>query len=236
MNNQLEFFEKGNEVKVSKKANDIYISNDENHIEILDLLNSDGFILTEKDDVLIDLKHFKSKYPSEYNKINIVDLKRINGNNYIELEKYYHVFPNQFKNGGVVNKNKFFIVMNEFKNGKLYTSYGTKVTDRKQALAIALSEASSNKKGRYMTVKNTNNLPDILKQNRQGKKSDNLLGDGGKIGFKKLSNIVAERYENKKVEPKYQLQYGKVYDKEEAKEVGDKVAGSIYKKQNMMDI
>lgn len=42
-------------------------------------------------------------------------------------------------------KEKIAFVMGEFKDGKLKTSYGEKVTDRKQAIAIALSEAGVEK-------------------------------------------------------------------------------------------
>jgi len=51
---------------------------------------------------------------------------------------------------------------------------------------------------------------------------------GGKIGFKGLSDKVAKYYTNKKVPSKYQNLYGKTYDKQEAKEVGDKVAAKVY--------
>ena len=54
---------------------------------------------------------------------------------------------------------------------------------------------------------------------------------GGKIGFEGLANKVAKRYVRKKVAKKYQAEYGKTYDAKEAKEVGNKVAGKVYKQQ-----
>jgi len=54
---------------------------------------------------------------------------------------------------------------------------------------------------------------------------------GGGIGFKGLSEKVAQRYEGKKVPPKYQGEYGKRYSESEAKEVGDKVASKVYREQ-----
>ena len=53
-----------------------------------------------------------------------------------------------FKNGGQTpaQQEKIAKVMGEFKRGELNTSYGTKVTDDKQAIAIALSEAGVEKK------------------------------------------------------------------------------------------
>jgi hypothetical protein len=52
-----------------------------------------------------------------------------------------------------------------------------------------------------------------------------MFSNGG--GFERLSNSVAERYEGNAVAPKYQRMYGKTYSKEEAMEVGDKVAGKM---------
>lgn len=57
------------------------------------------------------------------------------------------------------------------------------------------------------------------------------FAEGGKIGFEGLSNKVAKNYEGKKVAPKYQDEYGKTYDKKEAKEVGKKVASKVYRQQ-----
>jgi hypothetical protein len=50
---------------------------------------------------------------------------------------------------------------------------------------------------------------------------------GGKTTFKEKSSAIAKKFEGKKVEPKYQKEYGKTYDKAEAKEVGNKIAGSM---------
>lgn len=49
---------------------------------------------------------------------------------------------------------------------------------------------------------------------------------GGKVSFAEKSKAIAKKFEGKRVEPKYQKEYGKVYDKDEAKEVGNKIAGS----------
>ena len=43
-------------------------------------------------------------------------------------------------------KNKIEKVMKEFKKGELKTTFGTPVVDKKQALAIALSEGKKKKK------------------------------------------------------------------------------------------
>jgi len=57
------------------------------------------------------------------------------------------------------------------------------------------------------------------------------MAKGGSIGFEGLSKKVAARYEGKNVKAKFQKQYGKTYDKAEAKEVGDKVAAKVYRMQ-----
>ena len=46
----------------------------------------------------------------------------------------------------VRGKDKIRKVMGEFKSGELKSSSGTKVTNRKQAIAIAMSEAGMSKK------------------------------------------------------------------------------------------
>ena len=54
---------------------------------------------------------------------------------------------------------------------------------------------------------------------------------GGSIGFKGLSNKVASNYEGKKVPQRFQSIYGKTYSQSEAQEVGNKVAGKVYREQ-----
>jgi 8-oxo-dGTP pyrophosphatase MutT (NUDIX family) len=68
-----------------------------------------------------------------------------------ENDKYYtHLaeMERKFDGGGQTpaQQEKIAKVMGEFKRGELNTSYGTKVTDDKQAIAIALSEAGVSKK------------------------------------------------------------------------------------------
>ncbi len=60
---------------------------------------------------------------------------------------------------------------------------------------------------------------------------DKKYAKGGKIGFEGLAKKVAKRYVGKKVSKEYQAEYGKTYDAKEAKEVGNKVAGKVYKQQ-----
>lgn len=57
------------------------------------------------------------------------------------------------------------------------------------------------------------------------------FGKGGHIGFDKLSQKVAKNYEGKAVDKEYQKEYGKRYDADEAREVGDKVAAKVYRLQ-----
>lgn len=54
-----------------------------------------------------------------------------------------------------------------------------------------------------------------------------IMLSGGKTTFKQKATAIAKNFEGKKVEPKYQKEYGKTYDKAEAKEVGNKIAGSM---------
>jgi hypothetical protein len=64
--------------------------------------------------------------------------------------------------------------------------------------------------------------------NRTGYKGKRKFEGGGGISdFERLSKVVAKNYEGKRVKPKYQKEYGKVYSKDEAKEVGTRVAGKM---------
>lgn len=47
------------------------------------------------------------------------------------------------------NKAKIPVVINEFKEGTLHSSSGELVTDKDQAMAIAMSEAGMSKKSRH---------------------------------------------------------------------------------------
>lgn len=60
---------------------------------------------------------------------------------------------------------------------------------------------------------------------------DEFFEKGGRLGFEGLAKKVAKRYEGKAVKPKYQEEYGKTYSKEEALEVGRKVAAKVYGQQ-----
>ncbi len=55
----------------------------------------------------------------------------------------------------------------------------------------------------------------------------------GGVTFDEKSTSIAKKFVGKDVEPKYQKEYGKVYSKSEAKEVGDKIAGSMVAKDKM---
>ena len=55
---------------------------------------------------------------------------------------------------------------------------------------------------------------------------NNKFSGGGKVSFSEKSKAIAKNFEGKRVEPKYQKEYGKTYDAKEAKEVGDKIAGA----------
>jgi DNA repair protein RadC len=57
------------------------------------------------------------------------------------------------------------------------------------------------------------------------------MAKGGRMGFKALSEKVASNYEGKSVPDKYRSEYGSSYNKEEAKEVGNKVAAKVYRLQ-----
>ena len=94
--------------------------------------------------------------------------------------KYLNENRDKFNSGGQTDaqKEKISYVMDEFKSGDLKTSYGTKVTDNKQAIAIALSEAGVDKKedGGIIEVDvffDTNGLPKAIWKKGMSRPSGN---------------------------------------------------------------
>lgn len=74
---------------------------------------------------------------------------------------------------------------------------------------------------------NPKNQKDFEKAFSELKKQNKIsYKGGGKVTFSEKAKAIAKNFEGKRVEPKYQKEYGKVYDKTEAKEVGNKIAGS----------
>lgn len=77
-----------------------------------------------------------------YDKYESISIISING-----VSHRYEKGGDVYKEGGKVQPKKVEKVLHEYKKGKLKTSAGKKVTNRKQSVAIALSEAGlSNKK------------------------------------------------------------------------------------------
>jgi len=109
--------------------------------DVLDSYNDLDIYFDDLDSVYFCIESIKKNNDNLYRKINITDVKNINNKRYLELDTF-----SKMAYGGSVDNDKIRKVMHEFKVGKLYSSSGDKVTDRKQAIAIALSEARRNKK------------------------------------------------------------------------------------------
>lgn len=65
-----------------------------------------------------------------------------------------------------------------------------------------------------------------------GRYKQDKFAEGGKVSrFDKLASKVAKQYEGKSVPSKYAEEYGKTYDANEAREVGNKVAAKVARKK-----
>ena len=100
---------------------------------------SDNLTAKQVIDELNTILHYEMQDSDEEEVSNIKDA--INGFKMIG----YRVAKKMGKGGMTKKRKKVRKVMHEFKEGKL-TSHGREVTDRKQAVAIALSEAGLSKK------------------------------------------------------------------------------------------
>lgn len=123
-----------------------------------------------------------------------------------ENDKYYtHLLKmeKQFAVGGQTDeqKNKISKVMREFYKGTLKTSYGETVTDRQQALAIALSEAGVEKKengGRIETIHSQKgDIKISLDENWYSKDSD--------VELVPVSELIKFREFDRRKNPKYNI-------------------------------
>lgn len=105
-----------------------------------------------------------------------------------------------------------------YRNGRLYIEYFEPYSGKTVKETILK---------RNMEEDGYGTLLEIAKMYRRAlKKKSNEFKNGGKVSFKEKSTAIAKKFVGKKVEPKYQKEYGKVYNKAEAKEVGNKIAGS----------
>ena len=155
----------------------------------------------------------------EGNSLMVIELSKLGTGAKPRMVKLSDVDMTSFANGGALIGNQKRIDMN--KNGKI------------DAEDFKLLRASMNGAWRNER-KHVNHDEDYevryakKKPSRTGYKGKRKFGEGGGISkFERLSRVVAKNYEGKRVKPQYQKDYGKVYSKSEAKEVGNKVAGKI---------
>ena len=113
--------------------------------DLTSMVDSDDFFKdnSDSDEFYVCVDYLKKNKNDEYKKINISDIKHIGLNKHLPVNKYLEINKAY---GGSVNQEKVAKVMHEFKKGKLHSSSGDLVTNRKQAIAIALSEAIIDKK------------------------------------------------------------------------------------------
>jgi hypothetical protein len=155
---QLSIFSDGGETKREVLNSDYYNSDDlvKKHLEdriiyqstdvdndLISMVDSDEFFKDNSDEFYVCVDYLKINKSDEYKKINISDIKHFGTSKYLPVNKYLEVSKAY---GGSVNQDKVAKVMHEFKKGKLHSSSGDLVTNRKQAIAIALSEARTDKK------------------------------------------------------------------------------------------
>jgi len=123
-----------------------------------------------------------------------------------------------------------YIVSEKDEEGYVYIldSNGIKVADSQIPTNIGYGKVKNKftfKKAKYDTEMGKSEAMQIV-----SRMNDNYA-KGGRMGFKALSEKVASHYAGKSVPAKFQSEYGKFYDADEAKTVGNKVAAKVYRLQ-----
>lgn len=137
--------------KIKEEESIIYQSNDVDN-EIQSIVDNEDFFNEDNDgNFYVSVDFLKKNKNDEYKNIDISHIKHLHSGRHIPIDIYISVY----KKGGSVDRDKISKVMGEFKRGKLYSSSGDLVTDRKQAIAIALSEANIERKENGGYIKNT---------------------------------------------------------------------------------
>jgi hypothetical protein len=193
-----------------------------------------GSILTTKEGLKVKVIEYNPQYG-----VKIIRTDKYAGDKpsgYIKLTRFQgfeevsnKVEPTDDKATELLNKLK--------KEGKLKRYFDMRGSGTKYFETIVPNKSEKGYYKRYESLSSTNlgtlqneylDEADVL---TWLKNTEKKMADGGKIGFEALSKKVASRYAGKNVKPKYQGEYGKTYDKAEAKEVGDKVAAKVYRMQ-----
>jgi antirestriction protein len=152
----------------------------------------------------------------------------------------------KYAKGGEVDKKKYNFTILEYADDQAVLDdeltdgddfYGTKeriidLQEQRMQRGYCVYFTISNGEGWYYESEDLDDLKESLENSDDEDFDDeDEYAKGGKIGFKGLAKKVAKRYVGKKVSKEYQAEYGKTYDAKEAKEVGNKVAGKVYKQQ-----
>ena len=147
--------------------------------------------------------------------------------NKMAFDRYYNV---KYDKGGNTNMAEWIAVfMNPKEQNKVITVlvYGNSITEALKSAVISTF---------FLDISRDYELINIYAVKGSRRTDTNYAwgvgyAKGGKIGFKALAEKVAKRYEGTNVPRKYQSEYGKRYDRAEAREVGNKVAAKVYRQQ-----
>lgn len=138
-NTSIENLKKNQELYLVKESLSKALNNGfeiENQYDGNDYFESNGssILVNNKNGIRLILSKYIERINGEAPKTNLSNL---------DLLKFKKEYLDKFEKGGYTlnEKNKIHKVMHEFKEGNLKTYSGKKVKDRKQAIAIALSEA-----------------------------------------------------------------------------------------------
>ena len=187
-------------------------------------------LVESKPQFFIKVEKFNDYYETTYipNPFQIEDLKNATDKDYIKLFSFAKTYRtskldviNQLKNNNNIG---IYDIQPNKKTGKIVIDDMRWFYLGLDSCGSLISQTTPKKSPKYQE------LEKLYNENKPYKFS---MSKGGETTFKEKSSAVAKRFVGKRVEPKYQKDYGKVYSKDEAKDVGNKIIGSMASKEKM---
>lgn len=204
----------------------------------VDIEGQDGQESFETKEDLIN--HFKNNKFSKGGRFNTGRSWHQDHNRHNKNEDYEVPMSERKESGGDITKKQQEVIDNFYYdtntyNDVTYLRLSSEIKDKKSLNALVKKGIVEiiGQKRHAILVSNFNYLVENSGEEGTVKLSgeSNEMAKGGEVKFTDKVKAISKSLIGKKVPPKYKKQYGKTYDKKEAKLAGQRIAGSLIKKK-----